>query len=108
MAKFVKGEVVIIPFPDLSGSKKRLALVLADLPGNDVILCQITSQQNTDVFAIPLISADFVTGNLPIASNIRPTRIFTADKSIIVRKTGIVNSAINAKVSKALGMVLSI
>ncbi|MEO7213586.1 type II toxin-antitoxin system PemK/MazF family toxin [Mucilaginibacter sp.] len=110
MAKFVKGDVVIIPFPfsDLSGSKRRPALVLADLPGDDVILCQITSQQNTDAFAIPLVSANFVTGNLPIASNIRPTRIFTADKNIIIRKTGTVNNAINTKVSKVLGMIFSL
>ena len=47
MAEFVKGEVVVIPFPfsDLSGSKKRPALVLADLEGDDILLCQITSQQ---------------------------------------------------------------
>ncbi|MFA6084453.1 hypothetical protein [Mucilaginibacter sp.] len=50
MAKFIKGDVVVIPFPfsDLSGSKRRPALVLADLPGDDIILCQITSQQNAD------------------------------------------------------------
>ena len=58
MAGFVKGEVVVIPFPfsDLSGSKRRPALVLADLPGDDIILCQITSQNSSkDPFAIPLI-----------------------------------------------------
>jgi mRNA interferase MazF len=34
MERFVKGDVVVIPFPfsDLSGSKKRPAFVLADLP----------------------------------------------------------------------------
>jgi hypothetical protein len=62
MAKFVKGEVVVIPFPfsDLSGSKRRPALVLADLPGADLILCQITSQNSPkDPFAIPLDASDF-------------------------------------------------
>jgi mRNA interferase MazF len=110
MARFVKGDVVIVPFPfsDLSGSKNRPALVLADLPGDDIILCQITSQQNGDAFAIPLVSGDFVAGNLPIASNIRPTRIFTADKNIILRKTGALNSTINTKVSKMLGKIFSI
>lgn len=49
MERFVKGDVVVIPFPftDLSGTKRRPALVLADLPGDDIILCQITSQQTT-------------------------------------------------------------
>jgi mRNA interferase MazF len=45
MGKFMKGDVVVIPFPfsDLSGSKCRPAFVLADLEGDDVVLCQITS-----------------------------------------------------------------
>jgi len=45
MARFVKGDVVVIPFPfsDLSQAKRRPALVLAELEGNDRILCQITS-----------------------------------------------------------------
>ena len=45
MGKFIKGDVVVIlfPFSDLSGSKRRPALVLADINGDDVILSQITS-----------------------------------------------------------------
>lgn len=99
MAKFVKGEVVVIPFPfsDLSGSKRRPALVLADLPGNDIILCQITSQSSPkDPFAIPLGPLDFKTGSLPVASNIRPNRIFTADKNLIVKSSGIFSEAVYA------------
>ncbi len=94
MAKFVKGEVVVIPFPfsDLSGSKHRSALVLADLPGNDIILCQITSQASLkDSFVISLDAADFKVGSLPVTSNIRPNRIFTADKNLIVNSSGVIS-----------------
>ena len=47
MGKFVKGDVVVLPFPfsDLSASKKRPALVVASIqPHGDLILCMITSQ----------------------------------------------------------------
>lgn len=101
MAKFVKGEVVVIPFPfsDLSGSKRRPALVLADLPGDDIILCQITSQNSPkDNFAIALTSADFVVGSLPVSSNIRPNRIFTADKQIIVKSVGRISDSLQQRV----------
>jgi mRNA interferase MazF len=109
MARFVKGDIVVIPFPfsDLLGSKKRPALVLADLPGNDIILCQITSQQNKDIYAVAINSSDFISGSLPISSNIRPTRIFTADENIIIRKTGTISPTITAAVSKILVSLLT-
>jgi len=46
MARFVVGDVVIVPFPfsDLTQTKRRPALVVAGLSGEDLILCQITSQ----------------------------------------------------------------
>lgn len=45
MAKFVRGDVVVVPFPfsDLSQSKRRPALVITSLDGDGLILCQITS-----------------------------------------------------------------
>jgi mRNA interferase MazF len=45
MGKFVVGEVVVLPFPqtDLQAGKRRPVLVVADLTGDDLILCQITS-----------------------------------------------------------------
>ena len=51
MAAFVKGDIVVLPFPfsDLSASKRRPALVLADLQGDDIILCQITSKKHQRV-----------------------------------------------------------
>lgn len=94
MAKFIKGEVVVIPFPfsDLSGSKRRPALVLADLPGDDLLLCQITSQSSRDIHAIPLLISVFLNGSLPVNSYVRPTRLFTADRNIIIRKAGLVRA----------------
>ena len=90
MARFIKGDIVVVPFPfsDLSASKKRPALVLADLPGDDIILCQITSQHVKDVYAINLTESDMISGSLKKSSNIRPNRIFTADKNIILYKVG--------------------
>ena len=93
MGKFVKGDVVVIPFPfsDLSSSKRRPALVLAQLKGNDIILCQITSKDINDDYAIPLLTREFQEGNLNQDSNIRPNRLFTADESIVVYKVGTIN-----------------
>ena len=89
MARFIKGDIVVIPFPfsDLSGSKKRPALVVATMQGDDVILCQITGQFTRDDYAIPLTTNEMKQGalNQPV-SHIRPNRLFTADSAIINRK----------------------
>jgi len=81
MGKFIKGDVVVLPFPfsDLSASKKRPALVITQLVGDDVILCQITSTPRADVYCIPLINTDFISGRLDHDSTIRPNVLFTAD-----------------------------
>ncbi|WP_409012441.1 type II toxin-antitoxin system PemK/MazF family toxin [Dyadobacter sp. 50-39] len=108
MAKFVKGEVVVIPFPfsDLSGSKRRPALVIADLPGDDVLLCQITSQNSRDIYAIPLTQSDFQSGALPVSSFIRPSRLFTADKRIVVRSARLVSATtISAVVQTIIALI---
>lgn len=110
MAKFVKGEIVIIPFPfsDLSGSKRRPALVLSDLPGDDVLLCQITSQNSpNDPFAIPLDNTNMAIGALPVPSNIRPNRIFTADKALIVKSAGQISNILHLKVVEAIVRIVT-
>lgn len=100
MARFIKGDVVVIPFPfsDLSGSKRRPALVLADLPGSDIILCQITSQAKKGKFIVAISNCGFTTGLLPVQSYRRPNRIFTADKNIILRKAGSLKQEVTKKI----------
>ncbi len=108
MERFVKGDIVVIPFPfsDLSGSKKRPALVLTDLQGDDIMLCQITSQQVKDSYAIPLKNSDFDTGRLTAPSNIRPNRIFTGDKNIIIKKAASLKEpAVNTVVQKIIDII---
>mgnify|MGYP005854676207 CR=1 FL=1 len=90
MGKFMKGDVVApFPFSDLSAAKRRPALVIASLTGDDVILCQITSKSVADSYAIPITNADFASGGLPQDSNIRPNRLFTADANIILYRAGV-------------------
>ncbi len=95
MGAFIKGDVVVVPFPfsNLSAAKKRPALVVATLTGDDVVLCQITSQAPNDSYAISLVSADFTHGSLHRPSKIRPNRIFTADTKIILYRAGVVSPA---------------
>jgi len=88
--RFIKGDIVVVPFPfsNLYSSKKRPALVLADSGGDDVILCRITSQNVKDDLAIMVELSDVENGSLNTISNVRPNKLFTADKNIISYKIG--------------------
>jgi mRNA interferase MazF len=89
VAKPIAGDVVVLPFPqtNLRPGKRRPALVVVDLPGDDLILCQITSQAHRDTYSISLTSSDFRTGKLASHSFVRPNRLFTAEQSVILYTT---------------------
>jgi len=107
MGRFMKGDVVVAPFPfsDLSAAKKRPALVVAALNGDDVLLCQITSKSIRDHYAIPLANTDFTNGGLHQASHIRPNRLFTADGNIILYRAGVLTPA---KVQEVVARIIQI
>ncbi|MEW6201492.1 MAG: type II toxin-antitoxin system PemK/MazF family toxin [bacterium] len=90
MAKFIRGDIVVVPFPfsDLTQAKRRPALIIADLEGDDYILCQITSKGVKDKYAVQLEDKDFDDGSLKQDSNVRPNRIFTTDQNIILYRIG--------------------
>jgi len=110
MGRFVKGDVVILSFPfsDLSGHKRRPALVIADLSGDDLIVCQITSQHKSDPWALPLAESDFVAGRLPVASLIRPNKIFTASQSLILYAAGRLSRTKINEITSALIRIISL
>ena len=67
--------------------------MVADLVGDDLILCQITSQARSDGYSIPLDLADFERGRLAMDSFIRPNRLFTVEQSVILYAAGKVKEA---------------
>ncbi|MFZ5452379.1 MAG: type II toxin-antitoxin system PemK/MazF family toxin [Thermodesulfobacteriota bacterium] len=110
MAKFVKGDVVVVPFPfsDLTQAKRRPAFVIAVLEGNDLILCQVTSKLVRDKYAISIGDDDFSAGGLKQISNVRPNRIFTADSGIILYRVGTLrDSAIKKIIDRAVEIIRS-
>jgi mRNA interferase MazF len=57
---------------------------VADLAGDDLILCQITSQVRADGHAVALTAVDFERGRLAVDSFIRANRLFTVEQSVIL------------------------
>jgi mRNA interferase MazF len=104
LGRFVKGDVVVLPFPfsDLTQTKRRPAIIIAELEGDDRILCQITSQHFHDAYSVQINDTDFKEGSLKKVSNVRPNRIFTADSKIILYRAGCL------KADKVLNIIESV
>lgn len=79
MAKFIKGDIVVVPFPfsDLTTAKKRPAFVLTPLEGD-----------------------------LRQQSNVRPNRIFTADSHIVLYKVGHLQSGKTKEIIEKVIMII--
>ena len=109
METSLKGSVVTIPFPfsDLSGSKRRPALIVADWGDADVILAQITSVAHKDIFAVDLNDKDFSNGGLKKESFVRPNKLFTADKTIFLKLVGILSNQKMKEISDIICSVIS-
>ena len=98
------GEVVLVPFPfsDLSQTKVRPAVCLADAGRGDWVLCQITSVPFGDPNAVLLDAADFETGGLLVASYARPGKLFTASMTLLVRSVGKLNARATTRLLDAV------
>ena len=98
------GSVILVPFPfsDLSHSKLRPAVVLADATRGDWILCQITSKSYSDLQAIELTDDSFAKGSLHVVSYARPGKLFTANRSLIVRQVGVVKKDVLEQIIDAI------
>jgi mRNA interferase MazF len=85
------GAVVLVPFPfsDLTSSKLRPAVVLAETGRSDWVMCQITSNPYADTSAVEIKDEDFNAGTLKLTSYARPGKLFTANESLIVSEIGV-------------------
>jgi mRNA interferase MazF len=90
MGVFVRGDVVIVPFPFSSqaAGKVRPALVLATPVSGELILCQITSTQRGDGYSLPINVSDFISGGLRHDSFVRVSSLFTYEGDIARSRVG--------------------
>ncbi len=106
MGTFARRQVVLIAFPfsDLSATKLRPALILANAGKDDWMLCQITSNPYADVAAVELTDPDFDEGGLQRISYARPGKVFTAHESLF---KGVVGSITRNKQAAVISQIVS-
>ena len=111
MGTFAKGDIVLFPFPytDLSNRKLRPCLVLSEQMGEDMVLCQITSQKiQRDEYSVSVKKEETKDGSLQVDSYIRTNMLFTAATSQILKKCCSVSSANYNKVVEKIVMLISV
>ena len=99
-----RGTVVLVrfPFSDLSASKRRPAIVLADAGRGDHVLVQLTSKPYADDRAVEITPASFERGELGLTSYARPGKLFTANDTLIARDIGLLTSAACDELTEAV------
>ena len=98
--------LVKFPFSDLSNSKLRPALVIADAGRGDWILCQITSNPYGDISSVEILPSDFQKGSLRITSYARPSKLFTASSDLMVSEVGTLKNIAFEKIVTAIVYVI--
>ena len=98
------GKVVLVPFPfsDLSKSKMRPAVILADAGRGDWILCQITSNPYGDPNALVIGDENFAEGSLRITSFARPAKLFTASSGLMLSAVGMLRADMTEQIIKTI------
>jgi mRNA interferase MazF len=99
--------LVPFPFSDLSQSKLRPAVALADAGRGDWLLCQVTSKIFGDPLAVVIDTADFARGSLRLTSYARPGKLFTANESLLVSEVGTLLPASRARITDAVIALLT-
>ena len=90
MGAFAAGQVVVLPFPfsDLTQSKYRPALLIANASRGDWIACQSTSNPYADTRAVQVAEQDFISSGLRRESFARPGKLFTANEALFASIAG--------------------
>lgn len=87
--------LVSFPFSDLSTSKRRPAIIISNrtynMRNDDVICCAITSNPRNYAGCVPITNADLDEGYLNYESQIKPTKIFTLNKNLIIKSLARLN-----------------
>ena len=95
---FEAGDIVLVPFTNMSQTKPRPVLILSNTAYNksslDFVCCGITSNLNNKDHSILLEPKNMEDGTIPKKSRIKFNKIFTLEKALIIKKIGKVDSKI--------------
>jgi mRNA interferase MazF len=93
MKNYHSGEIILLSFPftDVTGVKRRPALVLLDTGDEDAIVARVTSQAVQTIFDVELV--EWQQAGLLIPSVVRVDKLATLGKRLVERRLGMLTSS---------------
>ena len=108
-----RGDIVLtrFPFTDLTGSSLRPALVVsAGQIGQDIVLIGISSVVRgafvPSDYVVDTTHSEFGSTGLRVTSVVRTHKLVTVERSVIVRRLGVIGPQLQAEVDRLLRVVL--
>lgn len=107
-------EIVLIPIPftDLASQKKRPAIIISSDTYNesneDIVVVALTSNVEPREFSVMLTGDDLEDGTLKVTSMIRVDKIYTLNKSIVIKTFGRVKPDILTKIKDSLSTLTEV
>jgi mRNA interferase MazF len=92
MQNYQSGEVLLLlfPFADATGARRRPALVLLDTGDADIVVARVTSQIIRTVFDVELV--EWQQAGLLLPSVVRVHKVATLEKRLVERRLGALTS----------------
>jgi mRNA interferase MazF len=94
--------LIPIPFTDLVSQKKRPAIIIScdkyNETNEDIVVVALTSNIENRDFTVTLTNNDLENGTLKVTSMIRVDKIYTLNKSIVIKTFGRVKPDILIKI----------
>jgi mRNA interferase MazF len=104
-----QGDLVLIPVPftDLSSQKRRPVIVVSNNEYNrsapDVVVVAMTSNPAPSRYSFVITSADLKEGSLNRPGTVRVDKVYTLEKSLIVKTFGRVTESTMDRIHTVLG-----
>lgn len=103
--------LIPIPFTDLASQKRRPAVIISSDKYNesneDIVVVALTSNIEPRNFTIILTTDDLEEGALKVRSMIRVDKIYTLNKSIVLKTFGRIKPTIFLKIRESLLKLMS-
>jgi mRNA interferase MazF len=103
-----RGDIVLVlfPFTDLSGTKRRPALIVGRVESDDLVLAFITSRLPTSLspsaHSMDVANPEFRTTGLKVPSSVRLDKLATLHRRLVTRRLG----SIGPRTTSAIGACL--